>query len=531
MDWSASSRVIGKRTVYLLVLCLLGWIPAAAFDPPAIFLTWKDDPSRSIVIDWHTHDTAETPGLQYRHRDAGESWRSAVHDSRSFPFGPHFIHRAALSGLNPGSRVEFRWTPGGPVYYFRTMPAELDRPLRIVFGGDTMVRREWMDRVNELAMAEDPDFVVWGGDLAYADGRESNLRRWLQWFQSVKQTLIAQDGRVVPVVVAIGNHEVREGYVSARRDYEQSDAVRAAMAPYFYTFFAFPGQPGYRVLDFGEYLSLVILDSGHTNPIPGPQTEWLRAVLAERREVAHVIPVYHVPAYPSHRSYEESLSRDVREHWVPLFEDTDVALAIEHHDHTYKRTFPLLRGRVDFGGVLYVGDGAWGVETRRPAEPMERWYISASAARRHYILGVFARELLSFRVVDETGEEIDRFSIPPDEPQLSTAVSQIFPRSRSVGGGFWENDWLGLFYALRFPWIYHEQHHWLFVAGREGHGIWFYDPAPEIEWFWTNDRIFPYLYHGRDQYWMYFDRRTGFYGAVRWFLDVGPGGGWRLIPR
>jgi len=88
------------------------------------------------------------------------------------------------------------------------------------------------------------------------------------------------------------------------------------VAPHFYQLFAFPGHPGYNVLDIGDYLSLIILDSDHSHPIEGGQTEWLENVLLERAGgKRHLMPVYHVPAWPSHRPFDGRVSVRVRENW------------------------------------------------------------------------------------------------------------------------------------------------------------------------------------------------------------------------
>jgi hypothetical protein len=67
-------------------------------------------------------------------------------------------------------------------------------------------------------------------------------------------------------VVAIGNHEVQNHYLETHADYQPGPDWREKVAPHFYALFAFPGHPGYNVLDVGDYLSLVILDSGLTSP-------------------------------------------------------------------------------------------------------------------------------------------------------------------------------------------------------------------------------------------------------------------------
>ena len=83
--------------------------------------------------------------------------------------------------------------------------------------------------------------------------------------------------------------------------------------------------------------------------------------------------VNHVPAYPSYRKPEGTNGKagtgaGNRKHWVPLFEKYRVPVVLEHHDHTFKRTKPLLDGLAHDNGVLYLGDGSWG-QLRTPQTP------------------------------------------------------------------------------------------------------------------------------------------------------------------
>jgi acid phosphatase type 7 len=278
-----------------------------------------------------------------------------------------------------------------------------------VAGGDVRHRKDWMEEGNRVAAHFDPDFIIWGGDLAYADGREDRLDNWIEWFDALKSTLVAGDGRVIPVVVAIGNHEVRGGYYFRNEEYQQDAETREQMAPYFYRLFAMPGQPGYNALDFGDYLSILLLDTNHTNPISGEQTEWLAQTLAERKDVPHIFPLYHVTAYPSHRSFEDRTSRDIREHWAPLFEKFNVRVAFENHDHTYKRTIPIREGKPHPQGIVYIGDGCWGVAPRKIHDPAETWYLETAHSARHVIVVTLHRTHQHFLVVNTDGEIIDEF--------------------------------------------------------------------------------------------------------------------------
>lgn len=419
---------ISRRRIFRAFLISLSLaLPAArAAEPLGILLTWVEDPLRSMVIDWQTPASPEGHTLEFRERGVGDSWQSAQAEAIPFPFSDRTIHRVHLRDLSPGTEYEFRTEGFERIYSFRTMPENNLAPLTIALGGDTRHRKEWMDAVNIQAMRYDPDFIVWGGDLAYADGREDRLYRWYEWFDSVRETLITPEGRVVPIVVCIGNHEVRGGYIwgegRGEDGYELTDAFRASIAPYYYTLFAFPGQPGYAALDFGNYLSLILLDTDHANPVPGEQTAWLRRALAERQGVfSQVMPVYHVPAYPSHRPFEGRVSQRVREHWVPLFEEFGVRFAFENHDHTYKRTLPLRQHRPSDNGIVYFGDGAWGVGTRAVRPPEDYGYMARAESVRHAIIMTLQAGHATFEVISEDGEIIDRF------PEARAAAPKSLP--------------------------------------------------------------------------------------------------------
>src|SRR4029077_19929027 len=112
--------------------------------------------------------------------------------------------------------------------------------------------------------------------------------------------------------------------------------------------------------------------------------DWLEKTLKARADHPHVFAINHVPAYPSYRNPQaagnagEGTGESNRKHWVPLFEKYRVPVVLEHHDHTFKRTKPLLDGLSHENGVLYLGDGSWG-RRRTPYKPEELPYLAASS--------------------------------------------------------------------------------------------------------------------------------------------------------
>jgi acid phosphatase type 7 len=383
----------------------------AAAEPAGLFLTWQRDPTTTMTVDWHTGDAAPGAVLQFR-RQGERRWQSRAPQSFPFPHSERTIHRVELTGLRPDATYEFRTGEASRSYTFRTMPARADRPVRFIAGGDVRHNQEMMERTGRQAAVYDPDFIVWGGDLAYADGLPQNVGRWYEFFDAIRNTLVTPEGRAIPILLALGNHEVAGSYHFRIDGYRQDVETRRRISPFFYDLFATPGQPGYGVIDFGDYMSVVLLDTDHNNPIAGAQTAWLERTLRERQRVPHVFPVYHVPGYPSVRAFDGEVSQRVREHWVPLFDRYGVRVAFENHDHIYKRTWPLRGGERHADGVVYLGDGAWGVGVReigRDQGGNMAPYLERAESVRHFILGEIRGAERRFIMVDEEGTVFDEF--------------------------------------------------------------------------------------------------------------------------
>ncbi len=412
--------------LHTLLLLFLNHPVQAQLDPLGMMLTWQQDPTTTMTLDWYTPADNQNSFIEYRaipFDEEEDEWVVASGDHFEFPHSDRLIHRVEVTGLEPDKEYQFRVGEFTRIRKFRTMPAEALRPVRIAVGGDVRHRIEWMDQTNRRAARYDPDFVLWGGDLAYADGMEERVYRWYEFLESTMRTLMTDDGRVIPVLSSLGNHEVLGGYYYRdehdRRDglpeFYGSEEHKEMISPYYYALFAFPGHPGYGVLDFGDYLSVVILDTDHNNPIDGEQTEWLEEILNERQDIPHIFPTYHNPAYPSVRNPEWDSSDRVRENWVPLFEEYGVRVVFEKHDHIYKRTFPILEDQINSKGVVYIGDGAWGVGTREIGRSHEEhaWYLDRAASERHFILTTIHGAHQHFLMINEDGQIIDEYPQTP----------------------------------------------------------------------------------------------------------------------
>jgi hypothetical protein len=383
-----------------------------AFRPSTLFLTWQRDPTTTMTIQWvgTVGETADTK-VYYRPLmspaaaavgllpiGVATPWKTQAPALKPYPMTDFKVFRNELTGLMPGTDYEFRIGKRSPTYRFRTMPAKATNALQFISGGDCGVNVHAVAN-NIQAARQDPMFAVVGGDLGYDNGKSVEIS--LAFLQNYSRHMVGRGGRLIPMITCIGNHEVDGGYNKTREK-----------APFFYALFdgLFP-ETGFNTLDFGDYLSLVLLDTGHTTKIGGEQTDWLEKTLAARKDHPNVMVVNHVPAYPSYRNPEGvngklGTGEENRKHWVPLFEKYRVPVVLEHHDHTFKRTKPLLGGLEDANGVLYLGDGSWG-RLRSPKSPDKLKYLEVSSGEYHLSLHRIQGKERFHLALDENGCVMD----------------------------------------------------------------------------------------------------------------------------
>lgn len=385
------------------------------YEPVAVYLTWQRSPESTMTINWITLSDRTEDQVEFR-REEENDWdgKNGAHSAMPGE-SPYLIHSTELTNLQPATDYFFRTGRDAATYKFRTMPATLKEPIHFVVGGDMYHDGiELLHETNRQAAKTGPMFVLVGGDIAYA--ADTNIAymprwthswidilvgqkpdRWMTWLIAWTKDMITPDGRLIPILPVLGNHDT-----SGRFDQTPEKA------PFFYALFPMPGKQGYNVLDFGNYMSILLLDSGHTHPIEGKQSQWVADTLQARQEVPHKFAIYHVPAYPSVRKVNDEMCGRVRKNWTPIFEQYHLTAAFEHHDHAYKRTHPIKAGQIDSEGVVYLGDGAWGVDKPRKARRVEqKWYLARFASERHFLRVMINENKRAVSAITPQGKIID----------------------------------------------------------------------------------------------------------------------------
>lgn len=368
-----------------------------------VYLTWQQNPSTTMTIQWLSTSQEKQNAIVYRELKEERKWWNETGENFPFPQSPlYLIHRVELKNLQPGTEYAFKILPQEREYRFKTLPSQLEKELHFVVGGDMYHDAlQFMVKTCQKAAQTAPAFALIGGDIAYAVSSNypyQNIERWIEWIKVWNGTMITPQGHLIPVIAAIGNHDLIG-------QFDQTPSQAAV----FSALFPMPGKNIYNVLDFNSFLTVFLLDSGHANPIEGHQTNWLRKALEERQNIPHRFAIYHVPAYPSVRGYQTPQSIAIRKNWVPLFEKGGIQVVFEHHDHAYKRTHPLLHNRIHPQGIVYLGDGGWGVEKPR-TQRTKRPYLAKFISARHFIAVTLTPSQQVFKCINDQGQILDEYT-------------------------------------------------------------------------------------------------------------------------
>lgn len=254
--------------------------------------------------------------------------------------------------------------------------AELDPivlPAEIIVIGDFGTGWESQYAVARAMRSEvadmDIDLFLTTGDNFYNDNIEEIWEQPYGWLDAIG----------IPLAAAWGNHDVE----SKTRRMLVSETLEV------------PGR--WYAADLGGG-KLIVLDSNQT--ASQAQLDWL----VEELETASAPTVisFHHPAY-SCGFYGNDQA--VQEHWVPLFEDYEVTLVLNGHEHHYERFAVKKTNYVVTGGGGHNLRGADGCPAETPPP------LASNYTDHHFVLLEIGEGNVSGVVIASTGEIIDTFAI------------------------------------------------------------------------------------------------------------------------
>ena len=84
-----------------------------------------------------------------------------------------------------------------------------------------------------------------------------------------------------------------------------------------------------------------------------------------------------------------------------------------------------------------------------------------------------------------------------------TEVRDLWSKATDLGQGWKSLNWLGIYYKHESNWLYHNGLGWVYPVLSTGDSLWIYLPQKD-EWVWTKESVFPYLFHGFSEKWLYY---------------------------
>ncbi len=200
---------------------------AALGRPDTLFLSWQRDPTTTMTVQWIAAEEAIAPAISYS-RHGYNDWHVVATRARPFPTTNRSVFRAELTGLSSGTEYEFRIGVERTSHRFRTMPARATNAFHFISGGDCGVNQHAINN-NIVAARQDPMFALIGGDLGYDDGQNATIAE--SFIRNYSRNMTDSQGRLIPMVVCIGNHEVRGGYNGRREHAPFSSRSLTACTP------------------------------------------------------------------------------------------------------------------------------------------------------------------------------------------------------------------------------------------------------------------------------------------------------------
>jgi len=396
----------------------------------------KEDEGPEVLYEASSLEEMKRETEQERERRGRENFafrRKAVEEEIVSPFLKRYVSTVLLTDLQPDTM--YRFSTGAissgysDVFFFRTLPSSTsneDVVVRIMAGGDMGYNEHAASLLSHgFASEPRPSFFVVGGDLAYDNAICACYHRVDEWLDQLRKSY--KDKQLIPLLPIVGNHDAG--------GYRRTESLQTAL---YFRYFPYSPLLSYRSHELESVKTIFLaLDSDHVSSPGGDQRDWLKEKLQKstEEEGTVVIAGYHNPMFPtSQRKYEQDEKANNRRYWLPLFDQFDVPLAFEFHNHQYKVTHPLKNGVVvdnaileeqfspsrqfsqrESAGTLYVGDGCLGVDAV-PLSTDIPSYIRHASSTRHYLLsdirktpeGVVSVEIGSFTESGEVFEKVTR---------------------------------------------------------------------------------------------------------------------------
>jgi len=341
-------------------------------------LSYRDDPSTTVVIGWSDDIISTSPMVYYGTSDFGTNWASYPMShgvDRSNTYDLLTNNFAELTGLTPNTRYYFVIKDGEGTsarFSFKTITDNPDDGVSFIAGGDSRTNiplyesctdgdcRLQRQNANKLVAKIRPDFVAFSGDFVLSNYLGMGSIYYANWLSDWQLAIgpDADGGLIVPLIGAFGNHELNDD---------------------IYELFDIESSNNYYALTFGgnlfRFYTLKVIE-GESVCLDTTQVNWFTNDLQNYTNTSSQtywkFAQYHVPMAP--HAQTTTPNQDMIDCWANLFQPYGVKLVFEGHSHVLKYTWPIVPSgatgsdhgfiRDDVNGTVFMGEGCWGAPLR-----------------------------------------------------------------------------------------------------------------------------------------------------------------------
>ncbi|MBI2170327.1 MAG: fibronectin type III domain-containing protein [Actinobacteria bacterium] len=345
---------------------------AAGVAPAGVHIAFGADPTGQMTVSWSTPQSVTNPRLLV---GPDTTYGASVPAVTETVGGVSTLyHHAPVTGLSPGATYQYKVVhdtidPANEATgSFTTAPAGAG-PFTFAAMGDMGANADAAS-ITAMIGTANPDLVFMVGDLCYADrlGGAVNpppgvgpfpgvqdLKIWDSWLSQIEPV-----AKTTPWMVTAGNHEMEIGQGPLGYDGFLSRMVLpGAGVSGTTTWWAQRyANVAFVALDANDVSYEITRNQGYAGTA---QDAWLAATLAALRAdpaVDFIVVGFHHCAYCSNSVHGSD--GGVRDAWEALFDQHQVDLVINGHNHSYERTHPLKAGEHDPAGTVYVTAGGGG---------------------------------------------------------------------------------------------------------------------------------------------------------------------------
>jgi hypothetical protein len=380
------------------------------------YLTWRSDPTNSIVVSWWNPAATGDSSVDYGLTDTYGS-------TANVPAVVNY-HHVEVTGLSPATTYHYRVRSSdgttGSDNTFTTAEVNTTSFSFAMYGdprGTATADEPYYTRQGALCdwiLAQDFDFAVETGDTAWEGASLKAIGKWWPDFFRIEGNLTKSK----VVMHTLGNHEVQGG----GSYYYWNDFYTSAFPD---TNSSIPGNNG-RVysFDYGN-VHFVNLSTYQVNLVQ--QKNWLIADLTAakaRPNIKWIFVFFHAPMFTNSGHPNRT---DCIEAWGPTFDQFGVNAVFQGHNHVYERSYPLnvildqgiWTGEVvpDGEGTVYVTNGMGGAEFNNTSTtPLIAVGFGASNLNTTVVVSFTingSSPVIVEAIRNDTGAVIDTFELMP----------------------------------------------------------------------------------------------------------------------